>query len=116
MLTAYIIYWYFLVPPTPEAVYNECVRQKVKYPEIVTRQSILETGHYKYYSWGNLFGLYNSNKHEYFEFWSWRQSVKAYRDLVQKKYKGGSYYEFLDNLPYATSENYTKTVKQIKLW
>lgn len=106
-----IIYLHFI---TPQLVYEECVKQGVLYPDIVTRQSILETGWYKHYKNSNIFGLYDSNKHEYFKFDHWRESVVAYRDLVQYKYKGDGYYKFLINLPYATDKNYINKLKGIK--
>ena len=63
----------------------------VQYPQIVYAQALLETGHFtssvcKKYN--NLFGLYNSEIKDYYSFEHWSDSVKAYRDFVQYKYKG----------------------------
>lgn len=117
-----LFYLYMLPPipdlkPTPELVYQECLDQGLLFPEIVTRQAILETGHFKSYSCRvrhNLFGL-TKPKGGYFEFSNWKESVTAYKTKVQYKYKGGDYYMFLDRIGYASAENYIKTLKRIKL-
>ncbi len=119
MLEIFIIWLHFFTAPTPERVYNECIRQGIKYPEIVTKQAILETGHFKSYNCthrNNLFGLWNSHTHEYYTAWTWRQSIKQYKDSVQIKYKGGDYYLFLQEIGYATDKNYIKKVKSIRLF
>ena len=70
--------------PTVELVLEACKYYEIQYPDIVTSQSILETGYYK--SKGclerhNLFGLYNSDKKEYYSFDHWTESV----NIVTKK-------------------------------
>lgn len=90
----------------------------VQFPQIVYAQALLETGHFtssvcKKYN--NLFGLYNSEIRNYYSFEHWSDSVKAYRDFVQYKYKGNTdYYTFLVNLPYATDPNYIRKIKQLE--
>lgn len=89
----------------------------VLHRDIVIKQYILETGWGKSYNFrerNNLFGLYNSRKHQYFEFDHWTESVIAYRDLVQFKFEDGDYYKFLKDLPYAMDKNYIKKLKQIE--
>lgn len=89
----------------------------VKHRDIVIRQFILETGWGTSYSFkhrNNLFGLYNSRDHQYFEFNHWSESVKGYKDLVQYKYEQGDYYDFLINLPYAEDSSYIEKLKSIK--
>ena len=39
--------------------------------------------------------------------------VKAYRDYVQYKYKGGDYYQFLQRIGYAEDPDYVAKVRQI---
>lgn len=99
-----------------EMVYNYLVSIDCKHPEIVTAQSILETGHYKSYSCRNrknLFGLrYN---HQYLIFDNWKESCDAYLSKVQYKYKGGDYYKFLDSIGYATDTSYIYKLKRIKI-
>lgn len=90
----------------------------VQFPQIVYAQALLETGHFtssvcKKYN--NLFGLYNSEIKDYYSFEHWSDSVKAYRDCVQYKYKGNTnYYTFLVNLPYAMDPNYINKIKQLE--
>lgn len=100
---------------TKEEVYEYLVSIDCKFPEIVTAQSILETGHFKSYSCRvrhNLFGLrYN---HKYLQFANWKLSCDAYISKVQYKYKSGDYYTFLDELGYASDPDYCKKLKKIK--
>lgn len=103
--------------PTPELVLEACKYYEIQYPEIVTAQSILETGHYKSkvcLQKNNLFGLYNSRKHDYYSFNHWTESVKAYYDLVQYRYKDGDYYTWLLRIGYAEDPNYIAKVKSVK--
>lgn len=89
----------------------------VKHKDIVIKQFILETGWGKSYSFkkrNNLFGLTNPRTKDYFSFDHWTKSVKGYKNSVQYKYKGGDYYEFLKNLPYAEDPKYISKLKHIK--
>jgi hypothetical protein len=90
----------------------------IQYPEIVYAQALLETGHFKSKlctQYNNLFGLYNNRTRSYYRFDNWWDSVIAYRDKVQYKYKGNTdYYTFLVNLPYATDPNYIRKIKQLE--
>ena len=89
----------------------------IKHPEIVYAQALLETGHFK--SKGctrdnNLFGLYNSRKKQYYKFNHWAESVEAYKDWIQYRYKPpNDYYEFLQRIGYAEDPNYITKLKQI---
>lgn len=91
---------------------------EIQFPEIVYAQALLETGHFSSSvckDYNNLFGLYNSKIRDYYSFKHWSDSVKAYRDYVQYKYKGNTdYYTFLVNLPYATDPDYIKKIKQLE--
>lgn len=103
--------------PTVALVIEACEYYNIKHSDIVTAQAILETGHFR--SEGctknnNLFGLYNSYKREFFKFNHWTESVKAYRDMVQYRYKEGDYYTWLDNIGYAEDSIYVAKVKIIK--
>lgn len=103
--------------PTPAAVLEACKYYEIQYPEIVTSQSILETGHYKSkvcLQYNNLFGLYNSRKRDYYSFDHWTESVKAYYDLVQYPYKEGDYYAWLYKIGYAEDPNYIAKVKSVQ--
>lgn len=103
--------------PTPSLVLEACKYYEIQYPEIVTAQSILETGHYKSkvcLQYNNLFGLYNSKKRDYYSFNHWTESVKAYYDLVQYRYKEGDYYEWLSKIGYTEDPNYIAKVKSVQ--
>lgn len=109
---------FFLVDSiTAEAVKQACEYYGLTETSIVTAQSILETGYYRSYQCrinNNLFGLYNSYTREYFKFNHWTESVKAYKDLVQYRYKEGNYYAWLENIGYAGDTLYVQKLKYIR--
>ena len=90
---------------------------ELQYPHIVHAQAILETGHFKSRickNYNNLFGLYDSKNKDYYKFNHWSESVVAYKEYVQKKYKPSKcYYTFLKDLPYATDSTYISKIKGI---
>lgn len=103
--------------PTTEAVIQACEYYGIQYPEVVVSQAILETGHYRSdlcIKGNNLFGLYNSRANSYFLFEHWTQSVKAYRDKIQYRYKEGDYYTWLQEIGYAEDPLYILKVKNVK--
>lgn len=89
----------------------------VKHPQIVYAQAVLETGYFKSdlcLNDNNLFGLYNSKKHRYHTFDHWTESVVAYLDYVQYRYKPpNDYYKFLLDIGYAKDPNYISKLKVI---
>ncbi len=88
----------------------------LKFPKIVVAQALVETGYFTSrvcHECNNLFGLRRPSNGEYYTFDNWEESVKAYRDYVQYKYKGGDYYDFLDRIGYAEGPRYTSVVRQI---
>lgn len=90
---------------------------EIEYPEIVYAQAVLETGHFKsdlciYHN--NLFGLYNSKRRKYFKFNHWTESVEAYRNMIQYRYRPpGDYYKFLQRINYAKDPLYIKKLKKL---
>lgn len=81
----------------------------VKFPQIVAAQALLETGYFTSrvcLENNNLFGLRRPSNGSYYTFNSWEESVKAYKDYVQYKYKGGNYYDFLNRIGYAEDGGY----------
>lgn len=107
---------FFLEEPSKETVLEACLYYNIQYPEIVVAQSILETGMYRSEQCvknHNLFGLFNSRSNEYFKFKHWTESVKAYRDMIQYRYKEGDYYNWLEKIGYAEDSLYVDKVKQI---
>lgn len=88
----------------------------IRFPKIVMAQCILETGYLSSHvctEYNNLFGLRRPSDGSYYRFRRWEESVKAYRDYVQYKYKGGDYYEFLRAIGYATDPDYILKVQRI---
>lgn len=88
----------------------------VKFPQIVVAQALLETGYFTSRAClenNNLFGLRRPSNGTYYTFNSWEESVKAYKDYVQYKYKGGNYYDFLNRIGYAEDGEYLDKVRRI---
>lgn len=96
-------------------VYAELLNHEIQHPQIVLSQAILETGNFTSRvcnEHNNLFGLRKRNG-EYYKFERWEDSVRAYRDYVQYKYRGGDYFTFLDRIGYAEDKAYTLKVRII---
>lgn len=89
----------------------------LSHTEIVYAQAVLETGNFKSnicINRNNLFGLYNSKRGEYYRFDHWTESVEAYRDWIQNRYKPPEdYYSFLRRINYASDSLYIGKLKQI---
>lgn len=108
---------------TPQKVYDYCVEKGILYPEIVTAQSIWETGWYKCKECSldknNLFGFTTGGP--YFRFNSWKKSIDYYKKWQDKHYDPSrDYYEFLDCIykstsnrciRYASDPNYTTKIQ-----
>ena len=94
----------------------EIKKNNIKYPKIVLAQAILETGWFKSSvcrNKHNLFGLTNPRTKTYYEFNHWTESVKAYYDKVQYRYKGGNYLLWLDKIGYAEDKTYIRAVIKV---
>jgi flagellum-specific peptidoglycan hydrolase FlgJ len=91
----------------------------IQCPDIVLRQAILETGHFKSYQCkvhNNLFGLYDSRNKRYFRFDHWSHSVRGYKNMIQNRYKDGEdYYKFLKRIGYAEDPDYIVKLKKLKV-
>ena len=89
----------------------------IHHPNIVYAQAVLETGHFKSegcLKHNNLFGLYNSKAKRYCRFNHWTESVIAYKEWIQRRYKPPEdYYEFLKRIHYARDPEYIKKLKKI---
>lgn len=91
----------------------EIKKNGIKYPKIVLAQAILETGWFKSSvcrNKHNLFGLTNPRTKDYYEFSHWTDSVKAYYEKVQRRYKGGNYLLWLDMIGYAEDKTYVRAL------
>lgn len=110
---------------SPDTVYQYCVEVGIKYPEIVTAQSILETGWYKCNNCSmtknNIFGFTTGGP--YIKFDDWKASVDYYKKWQDKHYSSErNYYDFLQCLyktgsgrcvKYAQDLNYRTKLQQI---
>ncbi len=105
-----------IIDLTIENLYKALEKYDVKFKKIVVAQALLETGHFTStlcLQSHNLFGLRHPSDGSYYEFDSWEESVKAYKDDVQYKYDGGDYYAFLNRIGYAQDPRYTNKVMRI---
>ena len=87
--------------------------------DIIVAQSVLETGWYESLwckNFENIFGLTTkvAGSRVAQVFSDWRYSVRSYYNQIYSRYKGGDYYVFLKDLPYAMDPEYIDKLKQIK--
>ena len=107
----------FLTQSPKDGLEEALIYYKVHHEDIVYAQAILETGYFKSrvcLEYNNLFGLYNSRKKQYYRFNHWSESVTAYKNWIQRRYKPSEdYYIFLDRIKYAESIEYIPLLKKI---
>lgn len=107
----------FMDKPAKEGLIDALRYYDIHHSDIVYAQALLETGHFK--SVGclkhhNLFGLYNSKAKRYCRFNHWTESVIAYKEWIQRRYKPPEdYYRFLQRIGYAKDPRYIHKLKQI---
>lgn len=92
----------------------ELVNNDIQHPEIVLAQAKLETGNYTSKvckTCNNLFGLRRGNRYRKYAHWS--ESVAAYKNLIQCRYKGGDYFKFLETIGYASDPIYTDKLRDV---
>lgn len=97
----------------------------IKHPDVVLRQSIMESGWFKCTScsmrYNNPFGfrhpswIDNDNPLGYLKFDLWQDAVKYYKKWQKKRYKGGDYYEFLVDIGYAEDPKYIDKLKSLNI-
>lgn len=106
----------FFMQKPEEGLMDALIYFDIKHPDIVYAQAILETGHFRSRNCivkNNLFGLFDSKNKGYYFFNHWIESVEAYKDLIQCKYKGGDYFQFLIDIGYARDKRYIMKLKNI---
>lgn len=107
----------FYDKPAKDGLWEALKFYDIKCADIVYAQAILETGHFKSIGClehNNLFGLYNSKAGRYYRFNHWVESVTAYKEWIQRRYKPPeTYYRFLERINYASDPLYTWKLKQI---
>ncbi len=103
---------------TLDNVLKEIIKQDIKFPLIVYRQIIWETGWLKCkdcsLDYNNLCG-YGWNGKSYYKYNHWTESITAYKIWQLKYFKEGDYYQFLEDIGYATDKNYINKLKSIQL-
>lgn len=108
----------FKPPPelTQEAVLVYIVKSDIKFPLIVFKQAMYETGWLKCKNcslkYNNLFGF---KTRDYLKFDHWTKSVDFYKIWQNTYYKEGDYYDFIKNIGYAEDPNYIKVLKSLKI-
>lgn len=104
--------------PNDSLVFMACKYYGLKHDSIIVTQAKLETGNYQSYQCkvnNNLFGLYNSSKKDYYKFNNWWESVEAYKNMIQYRYKNEeNYYLFLSKIGYAEDPDYISKLKFIR--
>lgn len=107
----------FMTVSAEEGLIDALEYYDIHHPDIVYAQAVLETGNFKSIGClehNNLFGLYNSRANKYYRFDHWTESVIAYKEWVQRRYKPPEdYYKFLQRIRYATDPQYIPKLKQI---
>lgn len=97
-----------------DSIFDYICASKIKHPEIVIKQVIVETGWLKskhLMPKNNLFGF----KHKkYLTFKTWKESVAYYKKWQDKRYTDPNedYYKFLVRIKYAVSD-YPPQLKKI---
>ena len=107
-----------LVTPSIQEVYAQLICSGMKYPDIVLRQVIWETGWLKSKHMmhkNNRFGFRHSKK--YMHFTSWQESIEYYKNWQAKHYTkpDEDYYTFLIRVHYAQSKSYISSLKSLKV-
>lgn len=101
-----------------DSVYAYILAAEIKYPEIVLRQAILETGWFTsslLMNRNNLFAFRATKK--YMRFDTWQKSVEYYKKWQLDNYTNSkeNYYSFLRRKRYARHPDYIKALKGIRL-
>lgn len=92
---------------------EECKKQGVHHPHIVAAQAVLESGNFKSQltrTHNNFLGIKKGKKYAKYD--SWAECVSDYKKRVQSKYKGGDYYQFLQNIGYAEDPEYLEKLRK----
>ena len=116
---------------SPSVFYEAITFIGIQNPDIVFRQSVLETGWFKsqsFLKYHNPFGMKQPVHRETYavgtkmghgEFRHWYEAVKDYKlwqdYWIKQELDAENYYSFLDQLPYAEAPNYTRILKTINI-
>ena len=107
-------------PVSENEVYCYIKSIGIKNPDIVLKQAIYESGHFKsniFKTKNNLFGFRRTAT--YITYKNWKACVDYYKEWQDKRYKDPSqdYYTFLQKINYSghSKFDYAKELKQIKI-
>lgn len=102
---------------TLKNVYQQLLNDSIKYPDIVLKQIIVETGWLKSkycIQYNNLTGFRGKNGYKKYN--NWKDCIKDYKRWQDKHYKGGDYYNFLLKIGYSEKGiEYINYLKRIKI-
>ncbi len=103
---------------TEKEVYCYIKKVGIKHPEVVLRQAIIESGHFKsvvFKTRNNLFGFRNK---VYIKFDTWKTCIEYYKRWQLKYYKNEhqNYYAFLQkrNFSSHSKSRYESSLKRVK--
>lgn len=95
------------------------VKIGIKHPDVVLRQAIFETGHFKsqvYQRRNNLFGF---RKRKYIAYDSWKNCIDYYKVWQDKHYNNDTldYYVFLEHKNFSgrNKAKYSRELKNIRI-
>jgi hypothetical protein len=103
-----------------QQIYSElCLWMDSEHAEIATAQAVIESGWFTSYAFHNKNNPFGLSWKGYVQFFtSIEAACQAYYDQVYVKYdpeSDGTYYEFLERLPYAGDSLYIWKIKHINL-
>ena len=91
---------------------EELAKHNIPHANIVLAQAKLESGNFKsklVNTHQNIFGLKKGNNYRRYSHWT--ECVADYKKRISSRYTGGSYYDFLNRIGYASHPEYTKILK-----
>ena len=104
---------------TEQEIYDYMLCVGIKHPDVVLKQAIYETGHFKSHIFlqkNNLFGFRHK---KYMVFDNWQACLDYYKVWQDKHYKNDSidYYKFLEKLNFSGKirKKYTSEIKHTKI-
>lgn len=102
------------IPLNEDNLRAELESRNIPHADIVLAQAKLETGNFTsdlVNTHQNIFGLRKGKSYRKFSHWT--ECVVAYSSLISSRYKGGSYYAFLERIGYAEDPDYIRKLKAI---
>lgn len=108
-----------LYAQTENEIYCYMVKIGIKHPDVVLKQAIFETGHFKsqiYKKRNNLFGF---RQRKYITYDNWKKCIDYYKVWQDKHYTNDSlnYYKFLENRNFSGLDRlrYSKELRNTRI-